>query len=94
MPLDERETTTEKFPGLTRAYPIRLVERHVEQPQQGQWYRVRACMFVGNPAFDCILKSSGGFKGLLYVDHTYRRHFATADEAIYLHVLERINLER
>lgn len=90
MPLQLRETTTEQFPGLTKRYPVRLIERSVEHMQPRQLYRVRVCMFVGNPAFECVMKCADGFEGHLFVDRDLRRSFATAAEAIYLHVLEKI----
>lgn len=87
MALQRFETTTEQLPGLTRRFPIRLADPSIKQMQPGKRYNVRVCMFVGNPAFDCVLECAGQFEGNLYHDHHGGKAFAQADEAIYLHVL-------
>ncbi|MCU1053285.1 hypothetical protein JAK47_01830 [Stenotrophomonas maltophilia] len=86
MALHLHETTTERFPGLSRRYPIRL--SNVRQMQAGKQYKVRVCMFTGNPAFDCLLDCTGQYEGHLRYDRDNGRVFASADEAIYLHVIE------
>ncbi len=88
MALQLHETTTERFPGLSRRYPIRLTS--VRQMQPGKQYKARVCMFTGNPAFDCILECTGQYEGQLRYDRADGRVFAQADEAIYLHVLEQL----
>ena len=87
MALQRFETTTEQFPGLTRRFPIRLADPSIKQMQPGKRYKVRVCMFVGNPAFDCILECRGQFEGHLHQDGGT---FSQADEAIYLHVLAQL----
>lgn len=90
MALQRFETTAEQFPGLTRRFPIRLADPSIKQMQPGKRYKVRVCMFVGNPAFDCVLECTGQFEGNLRYDRADGRVFAQADEAIYLHALEQL----
>lgn len=83
MPLKEHETTMEQYPGLTRRFPVRLVNPGVHMVP-GRSYNVLACMFTNNPAFAAVLACTGQFEGSLHCGST---PFAQAEEAIYLHVL-------
>lgn len=85
MALVRGETTAIEFPGLTRRFPIRLINPGVHL-SQGRRYKVLVCMDTGNPAFEAIFQSNNGFDGQLYFKADEIAPFATAGEAIYLHV--------
>lgn len=85
MTLELGETTTTKYPGLTRRFPIRLSANGLTL-KAGKWYVARACMFVGNPAFECLFRCAGGFNGTLHSRN--KSVIGSVDESIYLHVAD------